>query len=667
MESGGRRRRRSPGRAGGAAVRPRSSLRQLPAGRGGLESAAPRAGQTLHPRAPRLTRTCGARARPPGASGPFLSPQSARPFQGFRLASPQPLAPVLAGACAASCGGGQSLGPWQRMGFPYQGAALELEMIEYQAVPRYGPASPFKGHLSTKSNAFCIDSSSRRLNNQYLIRDHMAVHYNKILQARAAVDCSVPKSRLNSIKFSDQQRREKLKKEIERCEKEINSSKDVSRSNSRESRRPLSATYRKNSLETEGNVGQSLGAPGEQKSVPSHLSTPEKQSTDFPGPEKLARREGQKTSNISVSSISTSSLHRLHSKASASSSSDSIANKPPPKVQNAESKSNSGDLLDKHSEHFTSNQQPFTPRTLKSDAKSYLSQYRYYMPAKRKTTDIPKQHVEAETQTDISRSGKKDEDEFQKIIMQMEDKVSPNEDKSDEGQVVSQLSSPSVTSPGFAESPTMRRIQAEEEELLYLNFIQDITDEILRLGLFSNRALERLFERHIEQNKNHLEETKMRHLLEILKVDLGCTNENYLGEPATFGLRQNEPAENLQHPDDTQRQSKPASKNEEILKAIDFIANEQAEPKSLVCSEKSQKVESKDGFSKNLSEPVPIGPDPSSFVTKETPDTSCMLPPTLDSTTCDADFEMSESLREVDDLQESFAESLHLSTDNAQQ
>uniref|UniRef100_A0A670YCS3 Spermatosis associated 7 n=1 Tax=Pseudonaja textilis TaxID=8673 RepID=A0A670YCS3_PSETE len=32
--------------------------------------------------------------------------------------------------------------------------------------------------------SFCIDSSSRRLSNQYLIRDHMAVHYNKILSAK---------------------------------------------------------------------------------------------------------------------------------------------------------------------------------------------------------------------------------------------------------------------------------------------------------------------------------------------------------------------------------------------------------------------------------------------------------------------------------------------------
>ncbi|XP_061469229.1 spermatogenesis-associated protein 7 isoform X4 [Rhineura floridana] len=349
-------------------------------------------------------------------------------------------------------------------------------VMEYQAIPRYGPASPFKGLLSTKSNAFCIDDSSRRLSNQYLIWDHMAVHYNKILSAKAAVDCSVPKSRLNSIKLSDQQRREKLKKEVERCEKEMISPTNVSRSISRESRRPLSATYRK-----------------------------------------------------------------------------------------------------------------------------------------------------------------------------VEDNA---DNKADEMKSVSQFSSPRVTSPCSAQSPTMRRIQAEEEELLYLNFIQDITDEILKLGLFSNRALERLFERHIEQNKNHLDETKMRHLLEILKVDLGCSKEEKsVGRSDMFDLLGSEPTEHFQLPSNAQRQNKLA-KSEEFLKALDLITNEPAVP--CVRRDKFEKVEGNNEFS-------------SSMVTDETADTSCTLPPTLNSTTCDADFETSESLREVDELKDSLEEALPISTDNAQE
>ncbi|NXU14490.1 SPAT7 protein, partial [Pardalotus punctatus] len=61
-----------------------------------------------------------------------------------------------------------------------------------------------------------------------------------------------------------------------------------------------------------------------------------------------------------------------------------------------------------------------------------------------------------------------------------------------------------------------------EEELLYLTFIEDVTNEILNLGLFSNRVLDQLFECHIEENKNRLDEAKMRRMLDVLKSDLGC-------------------------------------------------------------------------------------------------------------------------------------------------
>ncbi|NXD21313.1 SPAT7 protein, partial [Spelaeornis formosus] len=65
-----------------------------------------------------------------------------------------------------------------------------------------------------------------------------------------------------------------------------------------------------------------------------------------------------------------------------------------------------------------------------------------------------------------------------------------------------------------------------EEELLYLTFIEDVTNEILRLGLFSNRILDQLFEFYIEENKNCLDEGKMRQMLDELKSDLCCSQDS---------------------------------------------------------------------------------------------------------------------------------------------
>ncbi|NWT68471.1 SPAT7 protein, partial [Prunella himalayana] len=70
-----------------------------------------------------------------------------------------------------------------------------------------------------------------------------------------------------------------------------------------------------------------------------------------------------------------------------------------------------------------------------------------------------------------------------------------------------------------------------EEELLYLTFIEDVTNEILRLGIFSNRVLDQLFQCHIEENKNRLDEGKMRQMLDVLKLDLGCSDDSEIELP----------------------------------------------------------------------------------------------------------------------------------------
>uniref|UniRef100_A0A8D2LPB9 Spermatogenesis associated 7 n=1 Tax=Varanus komodoensis TaxID=61221 RepID=A0A8D2LPB9_VARKO len=396
------------------------------------------------------------------------------------------------------------------------------------------------------------------------------------------------------------------------------------------------------SLEAGGNVGPPSQAPSKQKYVLGSVSAAERQNTPLPNNEKPARKPAQKASNISASSssISTSSMHRLHSKMSCSSS-DSIANKCSHKAENTEAKVYSGDLLDKHSEHFTNGQQPFTPRTLKSDAKSFLSQYRYYMPAKRKIRDTPKQQLEAETQTDI-REGDALLNNVHSIILKEGSHAVTAEAKA---------MAPLLYSPQ-KETDSRFVVLCREEELLYLSFIQDITDEILKLGLFSNRLV--IFECQVFAMIGC---AKMRHLLEILKVDLGCIKEEpSAGGSDVCGPLQNNQAKHLQLPSATQSQNK-LGKSEEFLKAMELIANDSA-----ARCDNFQEEEAQDEISKGINKPASVGLDPTSFmITDETLDTSCTLPSTCNSTTCDADFETSESLREADELREN---SLPISASN---
>ncbi|NXU60852.1 SPAT7 protein, partial [Horornis vulcanius] len=45
---------------------------------------------------------------------------------------------------------------------------------------------------------------------------------------------------------------------------------------------------------------------------------------------------------------------------------------------------------------------------------------------------------------------------------------------------------------------------------------------------FICRVLDQLFECYIEENKNHLDEGRMRQMLEVLKSDLGCCQDSML-------------------------------------------------------------------------------------------------------------------------------------------
>uniref|UniRef100_A0A8C5ZZK5 Spermatosis associated 7 n=1 Tax=Marmota marmota marmota TaxID=9994 RepID=A0A8C5ZZK5_MARMA len=373
-------------------------------------------------------------------------------------------------------------------------------------LPRYGPPPYlFKGHLSTKSNA--------------------------------AVDCSIPISVTTSIKYADQQRREKLKKELARYEKEFKLTKAALQTNSKNNSKSFFNTISKPSGEPQDQnvlIEEMNGSPSfEQSLVPSseglHPSLPKSDKSLMNGVENSRSSPSRKPcSGNMYGRRPRSTFPNSH------------------RFQLVISKAPSRDLLDKHSELFSNKQLPFTPRTLKTEAKSFLSQYRYYTPAKRKK-NFTEQRMEAETQTELS-SFNSDFDIIEtknltdsKVNTKQASNYMTYSTKEETTPLLLQgndlrwhtvkdgtlqPSSQRTACQYTMKLPSENKTYSNDEELSYLSFIEDVTDEILKLGLFSNRFLERLFERHIEQNKQHLDEGKMRHLLHSLKIDLGCTSED---------------------------------------------------------------------------------------------------------------------------------------------
>uniref|UniRef100_A0A8C8RZG9 Uncharacterized protein n=1 Tax=Pelusios castaneus TaxID=367368 RepID=A0A8C8RZG9_9SAUR len=157
----------------------------------------------------------------------------------------------------------------------------------------------------------------------------------------------------------------------------------------------------------------------------------------------------------------------------------------------------------------------------------------------------------------------------------------------------------------------------------------------------------------------------MRHLLDVLKVDLGCSTEKServngsMEGFDSFDLERFETLNQLQFTSKNWRQNK-TTKSEEFQKAMDLLSKESDKLKPLLNSETSNQMHDQDTFSKDLTEVVSVGTDPySSMQSEEALDISHMFEPSLNSTTCDSDF---DSSKELDGLEENFVEALQISS-----
>ncbi|XP_055496328.1 spermatogenesis-associated protein 7 homolog isoform X3 [Leucoraja erinacea] len=305
-------------------------------------------------------------------------------------------------------------------------------------------------------------SSPKKMVDQHLTQAHMTSHYNRILSAKASVDCSVPKSMLLSVKYQDQRQKQNL---LRQNRKGFISARSECWSSSDSSGRLTSIDHVQNRSILEHNDGTRCLTNG--CITPNQTIVSSQEFSILPSSPSFDKETAQKIFTTCYSDLSsgTPTSYQQHYKTFCSSSA-SLANQHYYRTfQDPRQKTYSGDVLDKHAHHFT-NEQRFRPRILKKEAESSLAHYRYYTPVKKKKLS-KRNLVTQETQTDFNR----------------------------------------------------------EEELKYLEFISDITSEILTRGLFSNRVIESIFERRIEESKHRLDEQKLRSMLDELKKDLDCKPE----------------------------------------------------------------------------------------------------------------------------------------------
>ncbi|XP_041106550.1 spermatogenesis-associated protein 7-like isoform X2 [Polyodon spathula] len=339
-------------------------------------------------------------------------------------------------------------------------------------IPKYSMMGPFKGHMSSKSSP--------------------------------AVDTSIPKTLLTSIKYTDQQKRERLKAAIMKYQKEFQRVmlSTNHRSPSPEAKRsysPVETAFMNKNQMSRSNIYPALAsqeavppvAQRTQPSTPLHFRS----LSPIPSPVFIARETMQEIALHASSGRRSRTPTR--SFMPCSNSVQYIAGKSMKKSLTPHNKTYSGDVLDKHPKSFTRINQPFTPRTLKKASKSFLSKYRYYAPPKKVTPKSANRPADV-PQLQFKRSQKLHHDqEYGESLW------------------------------GFRSSrsaPAKRELPPREEELRYLQFLEGVTSDILLRGCYSNKILESIFQKHIDRRKYDLNEVKMRNILEDLKRHLNSTS-----------------------------------------------------------------------------------------------------------------------------------------------
>ncbi|XP_071281039.1 spermatogenesis-associated protein 7-like [Agelaius tricolor] len=360
-------------------------------------------------------------------------------------------------------------------------------------VPTYSLMGPFRGHTSLKSSSFSPGPSCK-LSNQYIIQDHMAAHFKKLMSAEAAVDSSAPKSLHTSVKYKDQQKRDRL---IQTLDKYKDLVCDL----------PASPVKCRSIFPNQQKINWALLENGHPLSGQSNYPRTKREQPLSVSHQKftsrtlrLAPAARKAVPNTALCALCHTPVHSP--KAHRSSPSPLLQPHMPlgshnrrKAFQNSVHTAYSGDLLDKHAIYFTEKKQCFTPWILKTSHQPFLVKYRYYNPPSRKRSSSP-------SRPSIKSAGTNSK-EREGLHRFLEDAhMRPH-------------------SAHFPQQP-VEDYNLKKEECLC--FLQDLKNDILIRSYYKKEALEGVFQMHIKSKRHNLDEVKRRRIVQSLKKELNITN-----------------------------------------------------------------------------------------------------------------------------------------------
>ncbi|GIX95077.1 hypothetical protein CDAR_178391 [Caerostris darwini] len=359
-------------------------------------------------------------------------------------------------------------------------------------------------HLNNKSSV--LSPESQNITSQYLALQQLDAHQRMISRAKSTIDTSPPKS-LQSYISVNRRRKKNWKK--------LNSESNVSnmanldydnRLTTSEMQGSFSEEDDNMSLNTSVNKGVQTGIPFRNFSC----KTADKIEWYLE-----ALRHGELQSLLPLRTDSSRS-------AQPSRSSERVGKK-----------IIKGDLLDWHKDHFVKLSKPFSPRIIaNASVKSKVKDMRCYNTPFRK-----KKHSSSHSSDTFESYEQEDDSNEEENDSQESDVSSSIEEKSQINRTIPSDNVPNLKSTTMSADyhsldylKSIRRVrdngsfyaENDNEEDKYLNFLSKVTEDILRSGVYSDRAIQQAFEFHMqfyqdESNKDKLQ-SFLNKILDGLKI-----------------------------------------------------------------------------------------------------------------------------------------------------